>query len=273
MPDQENNVNVMTNPGNKRKRREEEAERARKHQENVQTAMEEEEEAVRAGLEEEMNGAPADQTDGPCLQDQEYAVKEERKRKAAEKKESIDAKVPINLLQLTMTLAERLGLTTMQHFVIISAVYLHMKIPLESVILSAGTAWYQRRKEVARMAGTVLRDYSDNIQKTGDLITVHFDTKILKQDFDGIFESKDRLVVVATSTSAKPKKKYQFLACPGNTNIQAGYAFVPFLSHSNYIAALPCRWTCSSCPSCWTCSSCPSRCPTCPRALPRPATI
>lgn len=215
MPDRENNY--MNNNGNKRLRREEaEAERARRHREAVEAAEDDEEEAMRAGMEEEMNGGDGeDMADGPCEEEQEYEAKEERKRKAAEKEEGLDAKVPINLLQLTMTLAERLGLTTTQHFVIIAAVYLFMKIPLDSVILSAGTAWYQRRKEVSKMADTVLRDYSDNIKKSGDKITVHFDSKNLKQDFDGILEVKDRLVVVATSTSNNPKRKHQFLACPG----------------------------------------------------------
>ena len=135
-----------------------------------------------------------------------------KKRKSQEKKEGIDAKVPIDLLKLLGPTFTQWSISHNAAVDIIAAVYNEIGIDLDEVIISYTTSKRSRVMENELMSTKAIEDLVVKVKEENIKLTLGYDTKLLEQRMVDGRVTKDRLALVLMGD----KLEKPFLLCmPG----------------------------------------------------------
>ena len=131
-----------------------------------------------------------------------WKKKDEAKTKKEEKdrdKDGVPAVIPINLLQLIMPIAMKERLSIRQTIMMVAAFIVICGVSLKRFVLSTGTAHAAKSEAVSQIGDRALTSYVEEIKRQNIPVGVHFDGKIMSQDFDGRREKTKRLVTILSS--------------------------------------------------------------------------
>lgn len=149
-------------------------------------------------------------------------VRQDAERKRMRRKrvsdEGIQANVPIDLLRRLSPIFTQHNVSHAAAADIIAAIYNECGIELEDVVVSESSSKRIRVNENELMSKRVLENLTDAAHEHDLALTLHYDTKLLKQRMNNTREELDRLALVVSNYQlGKP----QLLALPG---LQGGTA-------------------------------------------------
>ena len=130
---------------------------------------------------------------------QEFLRRERRQENDALRREGVPLNVPIDILQKILPVAVKEGLTERQAIMMTTAFIAASGGDLESFVISKTSCHRLQREEVERIGDSALTSYAEHAIDNEAKLGVHFDGKIMTQDFEGRKEKKTRMVTVLTS--------------------------------------------------------------------------
>ena len=125
--------------------------------------------------------------------------RERRQEHDALKREGVPLNVPIDILQKILPVAVKEGLTERQAIMMTTAFIAASGGDLESFVISKTSCHRLQREEAERIGDSALTSYAEHAIDNEAKLGVHFDGKIMKQDFEGRVEKKTRMVTVLSS--------------------------------------------------------------------------
>ena len=142
-----------------------------------------------------------------------------KKRKRSMKEDGIEnKKIPIDILRRLAPLWVKHNITTRAAAEITAAFYRECDVDMDDVILSPATAQRSKVEESLLIKEKVLDDLRVKVKEENIKLTLHYDTKLLKQRMDGKRSQLERLALVV---SAPELDRPHLLGIPG---LQGGTA-------------------------------------------------
>ena len=130
---------------------------------------------------------------------QEHLRRERRQEHDAVRREGVPLNVPIDILQKILPVAVKEGLTERQAIMMTTAFIAASGGDLESFVISKTSCHRLQREEVERIGDSALTSYAEHAIDNEAKLGVHFDGKIMTQDFEGRKEKKTRMLTVLSS--------------------------------------------------------------------------
>ena len=158
-------------------------------------------------------GGEASQESSGVEQEKIWARKEKRHLRRAKKRRRdngddddeednfVEAKVPVNLLELLSLLAVSLKLSVRQQLTIVMAVYILCGIDPCEMQLSLSSALRYRHRATRGIAEDRLTEVAQKVIDSKAKILIHYDTKIIEEDLEGEVQKIERLVVAISSSA------------------------------------------------------------------------
>ena len=100
---------------------------------------------------------------------------------------------------------------------IIAAVYRECDVDLEEVIVSPATAKRSKVDETIMIKDKVVNEFKQKVLNNKIKLTLHYDTKLMKQRMDGVRSQLERLALVV---SAPELERPQLLAVLGHPSLE-----------------------------------------------------
>ena len=169
-------------------------------------------------------GAPqgeASQESSGVEQERVWARKKKRHNRRAKKRRRdegdddddedsyVEAKVPVNLLELLSLLAVSLKLSVRQQLTFVMAVYILCDIDPCKMQLSLASALRYCHRATSCIAEDRMAEVAKKVTSSQEKIFIHFDTKIIEEDLEGEKQKIERLVIAISS----PALEREVLLC------------------------------------------------------------
>ena len=124
-----------------------------------------------------------------------------RKRKSGMEDEDdyVNARIPKDLLYRLSLLAAILDVSLRAHLTYTVAFYESCGVDSTKMDLSLASAFRYRRQQAGQVADQALQNAAQEVIEKNSKIFVHFDTKLMEQDFDGVLQTVERLAVIVSS--------------------------------------------------------------------------
>ena len=161
----------------------------------------------------------------------EYLRRERRQENDALRREGVPLNVPIDILQKILPVAVKEGLTERQAIMMTTAFIAVSGGDIQSFEISKSSCHRLKRQEVERIRDSALTSYAEHAIDNKAKLGVHFDGKIMSQDFEGRKERKTRMVTVLSS----PDMEREQIMGAASMERESGYE-VAYLVYGQLIA-------------------------------------
>ena len=160
---------------------------------------------------EENTGGEASIDSEAEKEERRFQVRRRREDLKRRQTEGVATNVPIDLLRRLGPVSSKFNISHCAASEIIASVYKECNIALNLVVLSENSSKRLRPEDNEQIAEEVLQKFGEEVREKKVAVTVHFDTKFMKQRMDKKRSEKDRLVVTVTGDKLE---KSQLLGVP-----------------------------------------------------------
>ena len=148
-----------------------------------------------------------------------------KKRRRSLKEKGIEGKIiPVDMLRRLSTLFLKHKVSEEGADEITAGFYRECDCDMEDVILSKSTSHRSRVEESSKIQEKAMQDLRAKVEENNVKLTLHFDTKLMKQRMGGVRSQLERLALVVSAPELERPQLLAMLGLAGGTALEQATA-------------------------------------------------